>query len=226
MNFREDYIESRARYLAAYDADEATKYDAWVTSLTQADHEACLADINQQFRFSSGQAVLDAGAGTGALSLSIAMIPGVQITALEPCVAMLDKLHSKPELQDVVTVQGFCDHTSDRSHFGPERFDVVTSRQLTNCLFDPLAAFRNWHYWLRAAGVVIVIDGLYDRSAWSGCWDGMVDTLPLSACRTTATVPYLLEQVGFRVDHVGLMEKTNTLPSTRTPRYLVVASKK
>lgn len=225
MSYRQNYAASRARYLAAYDAEEAQKYDAWVTSLTQADHKACLDDINQRFRLTSGQELLDAGAGTGALSLSISMVPGVHITALEPCPPMLDKLRKKPELQEVVTVQGFCDHVSDRSHFGAEQFDIVASRQLANCLYDPLAAFRNWHYWLRPSGVAIVMDGLYDRADWSGRWDGMVDVLPLSACRTTATVPYLLEQVGFRVDHVGLMEATNALPSTRTSRYMVVAKK-
>ena len=72
---------------------------------------------------------------------------------------------------------------------------------------------------------MVVMDGLYDRDAWSGAWDGMVDTLPLSACRTTATVPYLLKQVGFRIGHVGFMVHTNQLPSTRIARYIVAATK-
>ncbi len=111
------------------------------------------------------------------------------------------------------------------SHFRPDSFDLIASRQLANCLFDPLAAFRNWIHWLRPGGTMVVMDGLFDRDAWSGTWDGMVDTLPLSACRTTATVPYLLEQVGFHVDYVGPMVHTNELLSTRTPRYIVAATK-
>lgn len=34
-----------------------------------------------------------------------------------------------------------------------------------------------------------------------------------------------LQQTGFRIDVVGLMEATNSLPSTRTERYMVVATK-
>jgi hypothetical protein len=86
-------------------------------------------------------------------------------------------------------------------------------------------AFKNWHRWLKAGGAVIVIEGLYDRPAWVGRWEEEVDLLPLSACRTTATVPYLLEQAGFNIDAVYYMNATNALPATRTQRYIVFASK-
>ena len=167
----------------------------------------------------------DAGSGTGALCLALVRIPGLRITALEPCSAMSDLLVSKPELARIATVSGFCDCDDDKSNFPADSFDLIASRQLANCLFDPLAAFRNWRHWLRPGGTVVVMDGLFDRDAWSGTWDGMVDTLPLSACRTTATVPYLLEQVSFHIDHVGPMVHTNELVSTRTPRYIVAATK-
>ena len=134
-------------------------------------------------------------------------------------------LVARPELNSVSTVRGFCDHPDDRSHFGAETFDLIASKQLVNCLYDPLAAFRNWYYWLRAGGMVVVMDGLFDRDAWSGAWDGFVDTLPLSACRTIATVPYLLEQTGFHINYAGMMDHTNALPSTQTQRYMVVATK-
>ncbi|QDV27037.1 hypothetical protein Q31a_54180 [Aureliella helgolandensis] len=225
MPYRGNYTESRQRYLATYDTAEAAKYDAWITALTKADHDACLNDIQRHFTFSPGMTILDAGAGTGALCLSLVALPGMRITALEPCPPMQERLASKPELSSVTTVEGFCDHPDDHSHFAPATFDVVASRQLSNCLFDPLAAFRNWHYWLRPSGVVIVMDGLFNREDWSGRWKGVVDTLPLSACRTMATLPYMLEQAGFRIDHVGLMDATNALPSTRTKRYMVVATK-
>lgn len=121
----------------------------------------------------------------------------------------------------VLTLTG--DPYSTCSH--AESFDLIASRQLANCLFDPLAAFRNWYSWLRPGGAVVVMDGLFDRHDWSEKWEGVVDTLPLSACRTTATVPYLLENTGFRIDFVGLMDHTNALPSTRTQRYMVAATK-
>ena len=225
MNYRSTQEESRNRYLATYDDTEAAKYDSWIASMTDADHDACVADLKGCVAFSQNMTVLDAGSGTGGLCLALIRIPELRITALEPCVPMARLLKSKPELCDVTTVQGFCDHADDKSHFDAESFDLIVSRLLTNCLFDPLAAFRNWQWWLRPGGKVVVMDGLFDRDAWTGRWDGMVDTLPLSACRTLATVPYLLEQSGFQIDHVGFMESTNALPSTRTKRYMVVATK-
>jgi SAM-dependent methyltransferase len=138
---------------------------------------------------------------------------------------MLAKLQAKPELRHVKVVEGFCDAADDRNIFQAAAFDLIISRQLVNGLFDPLTAFKNWQHWLKADGKVIVIDGLYERSAWTGCWQDEVDVLPLSACRTTATVPYLLEAAGFNIDAVHYMHATNGLPSTRTQRYIVFASK-
>ena len=126
----------------------------------------------------------------------------------------------------MTTVRGFCDHVEDRPHFEADAFDLIISRQLANCLYDPIAAFKNWHHWLSDGGLVVVMDGLYDRNAWSEKWEGIVDSLPLSACQTTATVPYLLEYAGFEINTVGAMKQTNGLASTRTPRYLVVATKR
>ena len=225
MTFRGTQQESRQRYLATYDAGEAAKNDAWVSVMTSSDHDACIADVNQCVQFREGMDVLDAGSGTGALCLALVRIPGLRLTALEPCPAMNDLLVAKPELKQVETVRGFCDHADDQSHFAPNSFDMIASRQLANGLFDPLAAFHNCNHWLRPGGTVVVMDGLFGRDAWTGTWDGIVDTLPLSACQTTATVPYLLEQVGFRIDHVGPMLNTNALPSTQTPRYIVAATK-
>ena len=225
MSFRERFAESRRRYLDAYNVDEASKYDAWVTALQAADHEACLQDIASSFSFATGMNVLDVGAGTGALCLALVRFSGLRITALEPCPAMLDRLGSKPELNQVATVEGFCDHPDDRSLFPAKQFDVIVSRQVANCLFDPIAAFQNWHHWLRDQGTVIVIDGLFDRSDWTGVWAEMVDSLPLSTCRSMATVPYLLEQTGYSIEFVGAMNQTNARPSTRTSRYMVLAKK-
>ncbi len=193
--------------------------------MTSADHDACVADLKRCVAFSEDMSVLDAGSGTGALSLALIRIAGLRITGLEPCPAMADLFQSKDELRHIPIVRGFCDHVDDRSHFDAGSFDLIVSRLLANCLYDPLAAFRNWHVWLRPGGCVVVMDGLFDRDAWSGVWDGVVDSLPLSACRTTATVPYLLEKVGFHIQSVGPMLMTNSLASTRTERYIVAATK-
>jgi SAM-dependent methyltransferase len=122
-------------------------------------------------------------------------------------------------------VNGSCDEPRDATLFAEAQFDVVACRQVVNGLHDPLLAFRHWHRWLKPGGAVVVIDGLYGRDGWRGAWEQEIDALPLSAVQTMATIPYLLESVGFRIEAVQRMAAVNALPTTRTPRYVVVARK-
>lgn len=225
MKWRVTQSESRKRYLANYDHDEVELYESWISQLTEDDNLAYLDDIEQSFTFHEGMQVLDVGAGTGAMCSVLTRKSGLILTALEPVPAMSEKLRAKPELRDVKIVAGFCDSEEDRSHFPPSSFDLIISRQLVNGLYDPLRAFHNWLYWLKSGGAVIVTDGLYDRSSWAGKWEQELDVLPMSACRTMAMTPYLLEVAGFRIEAVTYMTKTNARPATRTQRYLVVARK-
>ena len=223
MNWRGSQAESRRRYLTKFDAAEAARYDSVVGRLPPEDEAAYVADLARIVELPPGAAVLDAGAGSGALTLILARLPGLSLTALEPAPAMLARLRARPELRGVTTVQGFCDAGADRSLFTAGAFDAILSRQLVNGLYDPLAAFRNWRHWLKPGGTVVVIEGLYGRSAWSGRWAEEVDQLPMSACQSTAMIPYLLEQAGFRVENSSLMAQVNARPATLTARYVVVA---
>jgi SAM-dependent methyltransferase len=225
VTWRSTQDDSRARYLAKFDEAEAERWDAVGAALGRTDEDAYLADLAEAFAFRPGMSVLDAGAGTGALCTMLARLPGIAMTALEPAPAMLARLRRRPGLESVVAVQGFCDAQMDRQHFNAAQFDVIASRQLINGLFDPLTAFENWHHWLKPGGAVVAIDGAYGRDAWTGVWQEEIDVLPLSATQSTATVPYLLEAAGFRVDAVRWMDAVNALPSTRTARYMVVARK-
>lgn len=223
MNWRCSRAESRSRYLAKFDAAEVDRYDASVGTLSGADEEAYQSDLVPVLTPRAGAAVLDVGAGTGAMSGILARQPGLSITALEPAPAMLARLRGKANLTGVTTVEGFCDALEDRGHFAAAQFDVIVSRQLVNGLYDPLTAFSNWRHWLAPRGAVVVIEGIYGRSAWTGIWQEEVDVLPLAACQGTAATPYLLEAAGFRIETVRWMEAVNRLPATRTPRYMVVA---
>jgi SAM-dependent methyltransferase len=226
MSWRDSQNASRRRYLEKFDADEAERYDAAVGALAREDEDAYLSDLAGALPLAAGMQVLDAGAGTGTLTRILVRCPGLTLTALEPAPAMLARLRARPELRGVAAIEGFCDAVADRALFAPARFDVIASRQLVNGLYDPLAAFANWHCWLKPGGAVMVIDGLYERAAWSGAWAEEVDVLPVAACQSTALVPYLLEQSGFSVEAVRMMDAVNRRPSTRTPRYLVVARKR
>ena len=225
MNWNTNRNSARERYVAKYDATESAAYDAYVGNLSANDEAAYFADLTQAFAFRSGMSVLDVGAGSGTLSKILLRIAGLKITALEPASAMLALLRSKSELAAVKCVQGFCDALDDRRHFAESQFDVIASRQLVNGLFDPLVAFDNWLHWLKPGGAVIAIDGFYGRAAWTEMFEEEVDLLPMSACQSLATMPYLLEKVGFQIEAVGLMTETNKMPATRTTRYLVVARK-
>ena len=223
MSWRESPESYRQRLLQTYDQAGVEQYESWTSQLSATDDQACLADLEPEFRFEDGMRVLDAGAGTGAMCRILLSAAELELTALEPCPAMIDVLGAKRELNGVRVVQGFCDAPSDRKHFAESSFDVVVSRQLGNGLYDPVAAFKNWLYWLRPGGTVLVIDGIYDRDAWSDTMD--VDTLPLGACRTLATAPYLLHLAGFEVTTSRWMVAVNQLASTRTPRYIVIGTK-
>lgn len=223
MSWRVSRNEFRRRSVAKFDRAEVDAYDSLVGNLSADDEAAHLADLGAVFRFDPGLRVLDAGAGTGTICGLLARLEGLSLTALEPAPAMLEALRSKPALQHVRTVPGFCDAPEDRGTFEEASFDVIVSRQLGNVLFDPLAAFANWRHWLVPGGAVIVMDGLYERSAWSGRWEEEIDVLPLSACRTMALMPYLLESSGYRIEAVQPMAAVGARPATRTPRYIVVA---
>jgi SAM-dependent methyltransferase len=218
--WRGSQASSRERYLAKFDPAEAA---LWAGGLAPEDQAAYLADLAGIFR--PGMAVLDAGAGTGIFTAVLARLEGLALTALEPAPAMLAVLAARPELAGVEPVAGFCDAASDRDLFPQGRFDAIASRQLANGLYDPLAAFANWHHWLKPGGAVVLIDGSYGRDAWQGKWAEEVDELPLSANQSLALAPYLLEIAGFAIERVGPLAATNARPTTRTPRHLVLARK-
>ena len=225
MDWQRRRAAARRRGVGKYDAAEAASYGqvqglGWLT----ADEEtAYLADLARVVQFAPGAAVLDVGAGTGVMCSMLCRLPGLELTALEPSASMLALLTARPELANVKAINGFCDEAQDREQFMAGAFDSIVSRQVVNGLFDPLLAFRHWRHWLKPAGTVVVIDGLYGRDGWIGRWQEEVDALPLAASQSLASTPYLLEASGFRVEAVEFMAAVNDLPTTRTPRYVVVA---
>lgn len=227
MNWQHSRVAARRRVVGKYDAAEVRAYAAveglgWLTPVQE---DAYLADLGRVVQFAPGSRVLDVGAGTGVMCSLLRRMPALELTALEPSRAMLDVLRAKPELAHVNAVTGYCDEPGDADRFAPGQFDAIVSRQVANGLFDPLQAFRHWRHWLQPQGVAVVIDGLYGRDGWTGGWEDEIDVLPLAATQSMATIPYLLEACGFRVETVERMAAVNALPVTRTPRYVVVARK-
>ncbi len=102
--------------------------------------------------------VLDAGAGTGFLSLAVAGL-GHAVTALDLSGQMLARLAAKALAQQlaVTTVQARAEQVPR------ERFDVVMSRHLLWTLPDPESALRAW----RAAapgGRLVLVESVWGES--------------------------------------------------------------
>ena len=224
-NWRITQSESRARYLRKYTEEEVESYESWISQMTEEDIDAVLQDIASSFALKPGMKVLDVGAGTGAVLQILHRVEGLDCSALEPSPAMLSKLRSKSDCRPNETAQGFCDGPSDASHFPAETFDVIVGRHVVNGLYDPLTAFRHWSHWLKPGGSLLIMEALFGRDAWKGIWAEEVDQLPFSACQSQAMLPYLLELVGFEIQHVGPMMATNLRPTTKTSRYWVHATK-
>jgi SAM-dependent methyltransferase len=103
--------------------------------------------------------VLDAGAGTGFLSLLLAA-QGYRVTAMDISPGMLGKLRSKAARQglEVEIVQG--DAASPPA--GP--FDAVVERHLLWTLPDPGAALAAWRR-AAASGRLVLIEGTWGRTS-------------------------------------------------------------
>jgi SAM-dependent methyltransferase len=226
LNWLEQRSVAKRRHAARYDATEAEQYASipGLGYLTDEQLNAHWDDISQIVAFEPGMQVLDVGAGPGALTSVLAKIPKVSITALEPSPAMLACWRRNPEFEGFHSVEGFCDDADDRSHFERSSFDLIACRQVVNGLFDPLTAFRHWGYWLKPGGRLLVLEAMFARDGWTGIWQEEVDVLPCSCCQSMGTVPYLLESVGYSIQSVAKMDRVNSLPSTRTERYMVLAT--
>jgi SAM-dependent methyltransferase len=102
--------------------------------------------------------VLDAGAGTGFLSLLLAA-QGYQVTAMDLSAGMLEKLRAKAARQglDVEIVRADAASPPD----GP--FDAVVERHLLWTLPDPAAALAAWRQAV-PAGRLVLVEGTWGKT--------------------------------------------------------------
>ena len=102
--------------------------------------------------------VLDAGAGTGFLSLLLAA-QGYQVTAMDLSAGMLERLRAKATRQglDVETVRADAASPPD----GP--FDAVVERHLLWTLPDPAAALAAWRQAV-PTGRLVLVEGTWGKT--------------------------------------------------------------
>ena len=109
--------------------------------------------------------ILDIGAGTGFVSLSLAEM-GHRLTAMDITDGMLEKARSK-------AVESNLDidfHIGDAEElpFPSESFDCVVCRWLLWTLPNPEKAITHWSRVLRNGGLIICIDGQWNYSSLKG----------------------------------------------------------
>ena len=142
-----------------WDADAAT-YDAATGHAPHTDRQrnAWIATL-QRLLPEPPARVLDAGAGTGFLSLMAAAL-GHEVTALDLSENMLARLRLKAAESgvDVATV------TAPAQEPPPGPFDVVIERHLVWTLPDPEGTLAAWHR-VAAAGRLVLFETLWGRAA-------------------------------------------------------------
>src|SRR5437870_463126 len=110
----------------------------------------------------SGLDVLDAGCGTGFLSLELAS-RGHRVVGVDFAPAMLGEARRKAAEQGLAI--RFEEADAEQLSYPPGSFDLVVSRHVLWTLPHPEAAIDEWIRLLRPGGRLAVIDGQFDPSA-------------------------------------------------------------
>jgi ubiquinone/menaquinone biosynthesis C-methylase UbiE len=126
---------------------------------TEAERAAWDRILNTILAGRSGLDVLDAGCGTGFLSLELAA-RGHRVTGIDFAPAMLIEARRKATERGMSV--RFEEADAEQLSFGSGSFDLVISRHVLWTLPHPEAAIDEWIRVLRPGGRLAVIDGQFD----------------------------------------------------------------
>jgi ubiquinone/menaquinone biosynthesis C-methylase UbiE len=150
---------------------------------------------------------LDAGCGTGFLSLELAS-RGHQVTGVDFAPAMLAEAWRKAAERGL-SIQ-FVEADAEQLPFMAGCFDLAISRHLLWTLQHPEAAFGEWIRVLRAGGRLVIVDGQFDAGApppspenarMSPEYAAIGDQLPFLEGRSREEIEMLLKGRG--LENVG-----------------------
>jgi ubiquinone/menaquinone biosynthesis C-methylase UbiE len=102
--------------------------------------------------YKRGSQLLDVGVGTGFVALIAARL-GFDVTGVDWSESMMSQARSKAAESDLDI--RFVSGETESLPFGPDSFDLLTSRHVLWTLSEPERAFREWARVLRADGIAI-----------------------------------------------------------------------
>ncbi|MBI4259013.1 MAG: methyltransferase domain-containing protein [Actinobacteria bacterium] len=160
-----------------WDRDAATYDRSPAHALSDPVEAAAWRAVLRRHLPGEGLAVLDAGAGTGAVSLLLAEL-GHQVTALDLSPAMLDRARAKGRGFEMEFRVGRADEPP------PGPFDAVVERNMLWTNPDPRATLAAWRAVVRDGGRLLLLEGLHRRDA-----PGRARDLAAGAVRRALGVP-------------------------------------
>lgn len=153
--------------------------------------------------------VLDAGCGTGTLSLLLARA-GHEVTGVDLSPRMVERARRK--LADAGHAARFLVGDAAQPPLGEQEFDAVAVRHLVWTLPDPHAALRAWTARLRPGGTLVLVEGRWRQAgdeepygAGTGAlpWSGGLAATELAAAVAPLVTAWQVEDLSVRPELWG-----------------------
>jgi ubiquinone/menaquinone biosynthesis C-methylase UbiE len=185
--------------------------------LNEAQHQAWLA-LLREVAGPSPLTVLDVGCGTGFLAMHMAEL-GHTAVGIDLAEEMLAAAQRKAESSGLPVAFRRGDAEAPPQDGAP--YDVILERHVIWTLPQPKAAMRAWKALLKPGGLLILIEGIFERSDRT-VYPQLEPQLPLFGGRPAEELTALLEAEGFIQTVVrSLMDAALWLETPTRPRFMV-----
>ena len=151
--------------ITAYWNGRSDTYDRFPASRAEGEEKKAFKAVFRRYLSKEALDILDAGAGTGFLSLFLAEM-GHRVTALDITEGMLEKARQKARTNNLKI--DFHIGDAEDLPFAAGTFDCVVCRWLLWTLPDPERAVQQWVRVIKPGGTIICIDGQWKDSSLRG----------------------------------------------------------